>query len=324
VADLRRLLGFGLTAGGGDLALYARLNADYTIAGRRLGSEALGVYTLAWSAAAGPGLLINAAFGGAGYASFARLQGDRPRLRAVYLSATRLLAALSLPVFAGALLLRAELVSVLYGAQWQGMIGPLAALFILQAVREVCRPGAGLTLALGHSRIYAAAGLVMLPLTIAAVLLGSRWGITGVAWAMLGAVGGATLLWPALACVFLRVRPATLLRTLLPPLLLLVCTAAGVGAARSALLALGAPAILRLVLAIAAGALTFFAAAWLCRRPLRADLACLRERLPDALVDAAPSDGAPRGSRAHGVIRSAASGPRLSRRARPARRGRAR
>lgn len=280
-ATVRRILGFGLPASGGDLALYARLNADYAIAGRTLGADRLGVYTLAWSCAAGPAALITSFFGGVGYATFARLQRDRDRLRAIYLSATRLIACVALPLFLGAVMLRQELVDVLYGERWADMVGPLLPLFLLQCIREVCRPGAALTLATGHNRLYALCGIVALPLTIVAVLIGSRFGIVGVSWAVLIAVGASSLVWPSIAFVVLRPSAADLWHTARLPLLLTAASTPSVLVTDLLLARTPVPDAIRLLAAMLAGAAAFGLALYLCRTPFRADLARLNESLPE-------------------------------------------
>ena len=280
-ATVRRILGFGLPASGGDLALYARLNCDYAITGRTLGAERLGVYAFAWGVAAGPAALITSFFGGVGYATFARLQRDRDRLRAVYLSATRLIASICIPFFVGAVFVRQELVDVLFGSRWQDTVGPLLPFFLLQGVREICRPGAALTLATGHNRLFALCGAAMLPLTVSAVLIGSRFGITGVAWAMLIAVGGASLVWPTIAVVVLRPNVAELWRTVRIPLLLGAASAPAVALSRMLLAEVGMPAAPRFGLAVMAGVTAFGLALRLCHVPLRGDLARLKEALPE-------------------------------------------
>jgi O-antigen/teichoic acid export membrane protein len=293
---MRRVLAFGLPASGGDLALYARLNADYAIVGRRLGADQLGVYSLAWTCAVGPAALITSFFGGVGYATFARLQRDRDRLRAIYLSATRLIASVAIPLFLGAVFLRYEIVVVLYGERWLGMVGPLLPLFLLQGLREVCRPGASLTLATGHNRLYAACGLIALPLTVIAVLAGSRYGIDGVAWAVLIAVGASSVVWPSIAFAVLHPSAAELWRTIRVPLMLTASSTPLVIVVRIALEATPAPTVLRLVAAILAGAVGFGVALYLLRGSFFADLARLKEPLPDddpavsepPLVPAAP------------------------------------
>jgi O-antigen/teichoic acid export membrane protein len=170
---------------------------------------------------------------------------------------------------------------VLYGPRWADMIAPLLPLFLLQAVREICRPGAALTLATGHNRLYALCGILALPLTVVAVLIGSRHGITGVAWAVLIAVGGSSLVWPSIAIAVLRPSIADLWRTVRIPLALAAVSTPAVIGTRAALEATPTPEAIRLLVAILAGAGAFGIALYLCRDSVRADLARMKETLPE-------------------------------------------
>ncbi|MGH2586625.1 MAG: oligosaccharide flippase family protein [Dehalococcoidia bacterium] len=280
-AVVRRILGFSVPVSGGELALSARLNADNAIAGRVLGADQLGVYTLASSAAFGPAAVIQSFFASVGYATFSRLQRHREQLRAVYLSATRLIASIAFSLFLGAVFLRQELVDVIYGPRWAEMVGPLLPLFLLQGIREVCRPGASLTLATGHSRLYMVCGIVMLPLTIIAVLIGARFGITGVGWAMLIAVGGASLVWPSIAIWILRPTAGQVWRTLALPVLLAAVSTPSVAVTRLLLAQTPLPDVVRLAAAILAGAAAFGLATLLLRASLQHDLTQLKQSLPE-------------------------------------------
>lgn len=292
-AVMRQLLTFGVPASGGDLALYLRLNTDYAISGQRLGSDALGAYTLAWSVTSGPANIIDAFFGGVGYATFARLQRYPERLRAMYLSATRLIAAVALPIFVSGVAIRADLVGVVYGHRWDSMVGPLLPLFLLQGLREVCRPGSSVILATGHNRIYAVCSALTLPLTVVAVLIGTHWGINGVAWAMLLAVGAGSLLWPVIAGWLLRPGWRAAWAVIVTPLLLTGVTTPMVFATRVILQAADAPAPYRLAAAVLVGLASFSLAAWHLLPRLHADLQRLKETLPGEEDAPAPPTNAP-------------------------------
>src|SRR5262249_51608631 len=149
--------------GAGDLALYARLNTDYALTGRLLGTASLGVYSLAWATSVGPQLFITAFTGRVGYAVYARLQADRERLREVFLSGLRLVATAAVPVPAGAIIVAPDLVRVALGPRGDAAVGRVMVLFALQLVRTVGGPGASLILALGHTRLYATLGAAALP-----------------------------------------------------------------------------------------------------------------------------------------------------------------
>ncbi len=292
-ATMRRLLAFGLPASGGELALYARFNVDYAIAGRLLGSDALGVYSLAWSAADRPALFINSFFGNVGYATFARLKQQEQhfaQLRQIYLSATRLIATIALPLFLGATLVRQELVTVVFGSKWAGTIEPLLPLFILQALWVIFYPSVSLVLAFGQSRTYIAINSASLVLTIVAVLIGANYGILGVSWAMLGAVGLTSLVWGALAWRLLRPEPSALWETLKIPFLLAATTLLATALMQWLTAMLGLPGIVRLGAAILTAAFVFSFGAWRCWPTLRQDFNQLREKLPEEIIaaEAAP------------------------------------
>ncbi len=273
------ILAFGLPAGGGELALYARFNVDTALAGLRLGGDALGVYSLAWNTAERPALLLNALFGQVGYATFARLQYARPRLTSIYLSATRLLACAALPVFLGAAMIRQELVTVVFGTKWQAMVEPLLPLLALQALWVIFYPSVSLVLALGHSRVYALVNCASLLLTIAALLAGLAYGLNGVAWAMLVAVGLTSLVWCGLALAYLR--PGRLAITGLAglPLIFTAVTLLAVYASLLLTTSFGLNPFWRLAGSSAAALLAFLVVAGLAWPWLRQDIVHLKEKL---------------------------------------------
>ena len=278
---LRRMASFTVTLGAGDLARYARLNTDYALTGRLLGTSALGVYSIAWATSVGPQLFIGAFTGQVGYALFARLQHDRERLRRVFLSALRLIAAAALPVSLGAIVVAPDLVPVALGEGWEAAVGPVMVLFVLQLVRTVSAPAAGLILALGHSRLYALVGAAGLPATVLAVLIGTRGGVTGVAWGVLVAVGAVSLVFLVLGLRLLRVSDRELAQAFALPLALTADAVPAVALARALLLwRWEAPVPLRLAAAILAGLLAGLAVARRQWPSLRADFLRLRHALP--------------------------------------------
>jgi PST family polysaccharide transporter len=269
--------------GGGDLALYARLNTDYALTGRILGTEKLGVYSLAWATSVGPLLVIQAFVGGVGFAVYSRLQQERGRLKRVFLSAIRLVSAVGMPVMLGAVIVAPDLVTVTLGAKWSAVVTPVMVLFVLQLIRAVAAQGASVMLAMGRTRLYALIGLAALPATIAAVVIGTQGGVTGVACAMLVAVGGVSLIYLAVALWLLRVPPRELVDALTVPALLTAATLPAVAATRALLLwGWDAPAVLRLAAAIGAGLLAFSAMARRLWPALRQDFVRVRRAIPEA------------------------------------------
>ena len=223
-SDMGQLLRRTAGVSSGDLAIYARLNTDYALTGRILGEAPLGVYSLAWNTSVGPLMFLNAFTEKAGFATFSRLKRNQEQLRNVFMAAYKLKAAVALPVFAACIAVTPDMVPALLGDKWLAATGPLMALFLLQIMRSTGVTGAQLVLAMGRGRIYAAIGFISLPLTVIAVLVGTRWGPTGVAWAMTIAVGGASLASLVIALSLLQVGFRQGLEALRPGLILLVIT----------------------------------------------------------------------------------------------------
>ena len=276
-----QLLGFGVPATGGELALYARFNVDYAIGGLSLGEAALGTYSLAWKVSDRASRLINVFFDEVGYATFARLQAQRERLVQVFLSATRLFMVIAVPIFFGALLVRGELVAGLLGTRRLGMVEPLLPLFILQALWLVFHPSQQLLLALGHSRLYAWLNGLSLVLTALAVFIGTTWGIVGIAWAMLAVNGSVSLLWGGLALYFLRPGPALIWQTLQLPLLFAVTTLPAIALTNWLAGVAKMPSLVRFGAALLVAIIVFALVAWRTWPALRGDIALLRQSLPE-------------------------------------------
>ncbi len=274
--DLGRIARLWAGVAAGDLALYARLNTDYALTGRLLGADALGIYSVAWATSAGPLLFITAFTGRVSFALFSHLQHDRPRLRRVFLSAVRVIAAAAVPVFLAAVVLTPELVPVLLGRRWQAAVTPGAILFGLQLVRTLAGPGASLVLALGHGRLYALLGLAALPATVLAVLVGTQGGVTGVAMAMLLAVGGTSVAYLVIAWRLAGAGLRDAVHALRPGISAALVAVPVVIAVRLVTVEAGWPTPARLALALAVGVAALAVAAWRLWPGLRADLTRLR------------------------------------------------
>lgn len=277
----REVLRFGVPASGGELAQFARFNVDFIIGGIRLGTDALGVYNLGWKTTEIPAKLINATFDNVGYATFSRLQSDRAHLQRIFLTATGLLACITLPLFLGAMVVRQELVDVALGDKWAAAVGVLLPLFLLQALWVVSHPGAGLILALGHSRLYASINAGSLVVSVVALLIGANSGIEGVAWAMLVSTGFTSLVWLGLAWYFSGASGAATLQAARLPLYLTLGAVPPILVAHLLTGMAHLPAIVRLAVAALVGLAGFAIVARLHWAELWGNVSLLRQALPD-------------------------------------------
>jgi PST family polysaccharide transporter len=165
-------------------ALYS--NADFIVAGRRLGQAALGAYTVAWNFANAPLEKITSLVGSVTPAYFSAVQNDDAALRRYVLKPTEAIAFLTFPTMIGMALVTHDAVLLLLGARWQQVIGPMQVLCVYVCFRSIMTLLPQVLTVKRDTRFVmynALISLVILPLSF---FFGSRWGTQGIAlaWVM--------------------------------------------------------------------------------------------------------------------------------------------
>jgi PST family polysaccharide transporter len=182
----RRSLAHAMTFSGevlvARLSWYWYSNADFVVAGRILGSAALGLYQIGWNLANIPIDKVTSLVGQVTPAVFAAVQQDHAALRRYLVRVTEGLALVTLPAALGLALVAPEFVPLTLGDKWQGAIVPLQLLALSAAFRAVTPMLPQVLIAVGKTRLslqYGALCAVVLPTGF--YLLGRRWGIVGIA-----------------------------------------------------------------------------------------------------------------------------------------------
>ena len=180
-ARLRRELRFGRHTLTGALAWYAYDNADFAVAGRLLGSDALGNYTIAWTIASAPVEKIATLITGVMPAFLSAVQTSKADLRRYFLNLSEILSYVTVPASVGIALTSDYLIPVVLGAKWQMAIGPLRLLGLFIAVRCLAEIPLKMLNAIGDTRFAMWATIAAAVLMPASFVIGSHWGITGIA-----------------------------------------------------------------------------------------------------------------------------------------------
>ena len=242
-ARARALLRFGLPLAGSSIVVFAATNVDRLIVGALLGPVPLGLYVLAFNLSSWPATIFSLPVRAVAPALLARLQADRSAMRAAFLSAARLLAAVTLPACVLLATTAAPLVRFVYGEVWAPAAGVLVWLALLGALRILFELVYDYFVVLANTRVVFTIQLVWLLALIPAIWFGtSAAGVAGAGLAQF-AVGLLVVL-----PIYLRELHRT-----------------GIGPA-----ALGAPMLLPV-----AGAAAVAAAAALAVRTVDGDLAIL-------------------------------------------------
>lgn len=253
---------------------YLSANLDTIIIGRFLGTEAVGVYSLAQRVTQLPRRYINPVIAKVAFPVFAKQNRDKARMAESLLSLQRSLSHLNAPLIVGLCLVAPLLVPLLYGPKWHASVPLVQLLCAVALLGGVAGPTQIVRTALGHVRFNfhwtwttgIAHGLVM--------WTAASGGLMAIVLARsaLGFVLGIAMI--AITLRFLDTSFLRFLQTLRTPALAsLLMTAAVYGVLR---LPAPLPDVARLVIAILAGAAVYVGiSAWLDREFLQRSLRLL-------------------------------------------------
>jgi O-antigen/teichoic acid export membrane protein len=273
---LRDLGGFSSFVLGHRFLYYVHRNADNLLIGRVLGAAALGVYALAYNVMLIPFSRIAGPVQQVLFPAFSRLQDQPERIAALWIRATRLVGAISIPALCGLVVVAPDFVSVIFGDSWAAavpLIQVLAWVGLLQSLQTL---NTEILQARDRTSTIFAYSVVFFCAHLTAFVVGLQWGVRGVAVAY---AISSTLVEPAFTWVTARalnVSPMRLVRALSGVVQASLLMAVVVFELREVLLGTQLADAPRLVLLILAG-IAVYVPLCLWRTPeLRADTIALR------------------------------------------------
>jgi O-antigen/teichoic acid export membrane protein len=222
--SLRELGAFGLRYVGGTTFLTLNQNVDNVLVGRVLGQAALGTYNLAYSVILVPISRVASPVCQLMAPAFARLQSDKPALRANWLRGTRLLLMVFLPLMLTVSVTAPDIVHIVFGSKWDAAIPVIRILASVCALLSVQGLADSALQAIGAMRTYLRMKALSFALNVTAFIVGIQWGLVGMA----AAFGISTLL-------FMLLHLAVVSRSLNSPTWYFVPALAGVTVAAAAL-----------------------------------------------------------------------------------------
>jgi len=239
------------------LAWYVYSDSDFFVAGKLLGKAALGAYTLAWNLAYVPMEKITTLVNSVTPGIFSASQKDVAELRRYVLLITEGLSFITFPATIGLGLVAKDLVPVVVGEQWRSAILPLQLLCISAGLRSVTPVLAQILIVAKDTRYLMWRTLFAALILPPGFVMAARWGTAGLAgaWLIVYPVIVAFPMWRRafqrldlpVRRYFAALQPAT------EGCLLMAGT---VWLSREFLFA-GLPALARLLLLVAIGALSY-------------------------------------------------------------------
>ena len=180
----KELFHFGRNIYGQGFLNYFNQNMDFIITGRLLGVQFLGFYQFAYNLPYLVRSYVRDGIGPVAFPIFSKIQDDNERLARGFLSAVKYISMIIFPLMFGLAFCAEDFISVVYGARWLPAAGPLKLLCFSAALASVHCIVFSLFNARGRPDIGLKWGLFRLPVTVILVVILSRYGIIGIAWAM--------------------------------------------------------------------------------------------------------------------------------------------
>jgi len=183
-AAVRDLLGFSVYRPAARTLSYWAQHIDKLLIGRFLGSGPLGLYGRAYNLARLPVLFVSRAIVNVMFASLASIQDDHRRVRRVYLRTIGAVALATVPMCLGLSVTAEPLVIGVLGPQWRAAVPILRLLALAAAVQSITTLASSLYLSQGRADLQFRLTALQRLSTIAAIFIGLRWGVLGIATAL--------------------------------------------------------------------------------------------------------------------------------------------
>jgi PST family polysaccharide transporter len=264
----------------GHLAAYQVLSyflrqAHKPIISRYLGADALGFFSMAERVIVQPCRALASALAGVLYARFSKLQDDDEQLARGFVRATSGLALIIVPIMVGLGLVSDPLVRVLFDERWRSLdrlIAALAPSGIFFSFLFVCN---SLYYSKRRADLLLRWGMTHAGLTLAAYVIGLRFGLVGLAACYSAAIAVLSIPTFAIPLSLIHSNVGVVLRALRPHALAALAMVPCTLAPQWIAIRLGWPALLELAASILAGAAAFSAVIWITKPPALADLSKL-------------------------------------------------
>jgi PST family polysaccharide transporter len=205
---MRRPLTFSFDVLTSRIAWYIYTYADVAVAGRLLGKYLLGAYSIAWNFASLPVEKVSALVMQVTPSVLAAVRQNKADLRRYLLTLTEGIALLAFPAAIGLGLEADRFVIVALTDKYAAAIAPLRILAFYAVVRSVSPLFPPVLTALSVTRPLLWNGVLAVALLPAAFVVGSRWGIVGIAsaWALVHPIVVLNIARQALPAIELPVR----------------------------------------------------------------------------------------------------------------------
>ncbi|MGM0582181.1 MAG: MOP flippase family protein [Bacteroidota bacterium] len=181
--NLKELLNYSLPLMGSKSFQYWNRNSDNLLIGKFLGSDALGVYTKAYSLMLLPVKKISSMLSAVLFPSISLIKHDTLRITDIYLKSVRIISLITFPVMGLLFVVADQFVFLILGEQWKEAIPVIRILCFVGALQSIGTLNGNIFLGLGKTRLQFKLNVYLGIFIIIAISIGLLKGIKGVATA---------------------------------------------------------------------------------------------------------------------------------------------
>ncbi|MDC7696779.1 MOP flippase family protein [Vogesella indigofera] len=182
---IQPFLRFGYFMIGNAVASTTNTMADIFLGGRLLGAQALGLYSLPRNFSLQVAMLVNPIITRIGFPVMAKVQDQPEQLKAFYLQTISISASLNYPIYTFMMVMAPELVTLLFGREWAASADVMRLLAGWGLIRSTGNPVGALLMAVGKANVQFYWNLWLTLFVPATVFVGSKYGVNGLAAALL-------------------------------------------------------------------------------------------------------------------------------------------
>lgn len=183
---LRAFITFGRFQIGERVLIFLNSRLDQILVGALIGTQALGIYTIAHNFVISPTVRVNQVITTVMFPVFAQLQDEVETLRNGYLKLVKIVTILNTPILLGMALVAPFVIPLLFEAQWHDSIYIIQILSVYALIRSTGSPAGSLQLAKGRADLGFKWNLALLAVTSPVIYFGATiGGLPGIGWALI-------------------------------------------------------------------------------------------------------------------------------------------
>ncbi|MDP1679458.1 MAG: lipopolysaccharide biosynthesis protein [Candidatus Nitrotoga sp.] len=210
------LVRYGFMVSANDIVVYLRSQSSNFVLSRSLGLTSVGLFNKSDSISNIPLIVVSGSVYDPVFRSIAKSADNADLVKYLYLRSIKLICIYTFPAYLLLYWLAEELIYVLYGVKWAGAAAPLSILAIAGVFMSIGHPAGALLGALNKLRQELVVQLTSFVTVIASLVVGIKYGITGVAWAMVISHAAASFHISLIASRVTGIRFADILCAALP------------------------------------------------------------------------------------------------------------